>query len=65
MAKKKKPISRPIKGRMIAGVCLAFSDYLNVDVAIIRIIWAFLLVPGGIPGLLPYLICWFLIPSRD
>lgn len=49
---------------MIAGVALAIANYLDVDVTLVRLIWAFLLIPGGLPGLLPYLICWIIIPSE-
>lgn len=59
-----KKLVRPKQGRVIAGVCLAFSKYFDIDVSLIRVIWAFLLIPGGLPGLIPYVICWILIPSE-
>ena len=31
---------RPRYGRKIAGVCLGFSEYFNLDVTLIRIVWA-------------------------
>jgi phage shock protein C len=65
MAKEVKRLVRPIKGRKIAGVALAFANYFNVDVTLVRLIWVFLLIPGGIPGLVPYLICWIIIPSEE
>lgn len=55
---------RPRKGRKLAGVCLAVANYFNVDVTLIRLIWVFALLPGGIPGILPYIICWIVIPSE-
>ncbi len=54
---------RPVKGRKIAGVCRGLADYMGVDVTVMRLIWVFLLIPGGIPGLVPYLICWLVIPE--
>lgn len=59
-----KQLIRPIKGRKLAGVCQAFANYFGVDVTIIRLVWVIALLPGGIPGLLPYIICWFIIPSE-
>lgn len=59
-----KKLIRPKKGRVLAGVCLAVANYLNVDVTLIRLLWAFALLPGGIPGILPYIICWIIIPSE-
>lgn len=59
-----KRLLRPKKGRMIAGVSGALANYFNVDVTLVRLIWVFLLLPGGFPGLVPYFICWLLIPSE-
>lgn len=59
-----KRLVRPIKGRMIGGVCIGLANYFNIDVTVVRIIAVLLLLPGGAPGLLPYLILWILIPSE-
>lgn len=65
MARKKvKQIVRPKKNRVVAGVCLAVANYLGVDVTLVRLLWVFLLLPGGLPGLFPYIICWLVIPSE-
>ncbi len=56
---------RPKKGRVIAGVALAFANYFNIDVVLVRLIWILLLLPGGLPGLIPYIICWIIIPSEE
>lgn len=65
MATKVKKLIRPMKGRMIGGVCIGLADYLGIDVTVIRIIAVVLLLPGGMPGLIPYLILWIVIPSSD
>lgn len=64
MAAKKKLLRRPKEGKVIAGVALAFANYFNIDVIVVRLVWVFLLIPGGIPGILPYIICWVIIPSE-
>jgi phage shock protein C len=56
---------RPRQGRKIAGVCLAVANYFGIDVTIVRLIWVVALLPGGIPGILPYIICWIVIPSEE
>ena len=28
------------EGRVVCGVCLGVAEYLNIDVAIVRILWA-------------------------
>ena len=65
MASKKKKLVRPIEERKIAGVSLAFANYFDIDVTIVRLIWVLLLIPGGLPGIIPYLLCWVVIPSDE
>lgn len=56
---------RPKSGRMIAGVAQGIANYLGINVAIVRIVWILLLLPGGLPGLVPYLILWAIMPSEE
>lgn len=56
---------RPKKGRVIGGVALALANYFKIDVTLIRIIWVLLLIPGGLPGFIPYVIMWIMIPSQE
>jgi phage shock protein C len=60
-----KKLIRPKQGRVVAGVALALARYFNIDVTVVRIIWVLLFLPGGLPGLLPYIIMWILIPSEE
>lgn len=59
-----KRLVRPKTGRMLGGVCLSIANYFNIDVTIIRLIAVVLLIPGGFPGLVPYLVCWVVIPEE-
>ncbi|HTZ92283.1 MAG TPA: PspC domain-containing protein [Streptosporangiaceae bacterium] len=70
------PLRRPARGRMIAGVAVAIGRHFNVDVTIVRVIFAVLTIVGftGLAyfGSLPlflggiplYLACWLLIPEE-
>ena len=49
---------------VIAGVCGGIAAWLGWSPFIIRLIFVLLLLPGGVPGLLPYLILWILMPRR-
>ena len=49
---------------MIAGVAAGMAERFGVPVWVMRLIWLLLLVPGGLPGLVPYLICWAVIPTE-
>lgn len=60
----KKRLVRPQQGRVLAGVAQGIANYFNIDVTIVRIIWLLLLLPGGLPGLLPYIICWIAMPEE-
>jgi phage shock protein PspC (stress-responsive transcriptional regulator) len=59
-----KKLVRPVKGRKIAGVCVGIADYLNIDPTVIRVFWILLLLPGGIPGILLYALCWLVMPEE-
>lgn len=68
-SKTKKPFGQrrlvlPKNGKKIGGVCAAFANYFDIDVTLVRVLWAILLLPGGLPGLLPYLLCWLVIPEE-
>ena len=59
-----KKLRRSVKGRVIAGVAQGMANYFDIDVVLVRLVWVLLLLPGGIPGIVPYLICWLVIPSE-
>lgn len=59
-----KKLYRSTKDRKIAGVCGGLGEYFKIDPTIIRVVFIILLLPGGFPGLLPYLILWFVIPPQ-
>lgn len=59
-----KKFIRPKEGRVIAGVAAGMATYFNIDVTVIRIIWVLLLLPGGLPGVIPYLVFWIFMPSE-
>jgi phage shock protein C len=59
-----KKLYRSQKDKKIAGVCAGLAEYFNIDPTIVRIIFIILLLPGGFPGLIPYLILWAIIPVQ-
>lgn len=60
-----KKLYRSTDKRMIAGVCGGLAEYFNIDVTIVRLIAVALLLPGGLPGFLPYVIMWIVVPSKE
>jgi phage shock protein PspC (stress-responsive transcriptional regulator) len=57
------PLNRPIEGRMVFGVCAGIARYLNVDVNVIRIVFAVLTLIGG-AGIPVYVAGWLLLPEE-
>ena len=55
---------RSSTNKKIAGVCGGLAEYFNIDATIIRVIFILLLLPGGFPGLIPYLILWLVMPLK-
>jgi phage shock protein C len=56
-------LMRPREGRAIAGVCLGFAEYFDLDVSLIRLIWVLVAIFGG-TGFLAYAIAWIVMPSE-
>ena len=59
----RKRLVRPRQGRKIAGVCLGFAEYFDLDVTLVRIVWLIASVMTGI-GLLSYPIAWIIMPEE-
>ena len=59
-----KRLYRSSEDKFIAGVCGGLAEYFNIDPVIVRIMFFILLLPGGLPGLLPYVLLWVLIPVK-
>lgn len=60
-----KKIVRPVNGRKVSGVCMGFSDYLGIDVTIVRILWVLLTIFFFGTGLILYIACIFIIPQDE
>lgn len=49
---------------MIAGVCGGIAEYFRIDPVIVRVIAVLLLLPGGLPGFIPYVVLWIVVPQE-
>jgi len=49
---------------IVAGVCGGLGAFFGISPWVFRIIFLLLMVPGGLPGLIPYLLLWLIVPSR-
>lgn len=59
-----KRLYRSTTDKMIGGVCGGIAEYFDIDPVIPRIVAVILLLPGGLPGFLPYVILWLIVPER-
>ena len=64
MTKEPKRLYRSRKDRKIGGVCGGIGEYSNIDPTVVRLIAVLLLLPGGLPGLIPYIILWVVVPEN-
>ncbi|NLY09098.1 MAG: PspC domain-containing protein [Tissierellia bacterium] len=58
-----KKIYRSKTNRIIGGVCGGIGEYFDIDPSVIRVIWVLLTMLGAF-GLIPYLLCWLIIPQE-
>ncbi len=59
------PLRRSRSNRMIAGVCGGLAEFFGVSSFWFRLLFFILFLPGGVPGLLPYIILWIVIPKEQ
>ena len=59
-----KKLRRSRDKRIVAGICGGFSEFFGIPVFWFRLALVILLLPGGLPGLIPYTILWIVIPKE-
>ena len=64
MAADDRNLRRSRSNRMIAGVCGGLAEFFGISAFWFRLAFVLLAIPGGLPGLLPYLILWIIIPKE-
>lgn len=57
-------LRRSRKNRMIAGVCGGLAEFFGISSFWFRLAFLLALLPGGVPGLAAYILCWIIIPSE-
>jgi len=57
-----KRLYRDENDKILGGVCSGLSNYFNVDVTVVRIVFAISFFTFGF-GFIPYLILWVVVPS--
>ena len=57
-------LDRAEEGKMIAGVCAGLAEYFAIDPTLVRLAWVLFCALGG-SGVLAYIICALIIPSKS
>ena len=64
IANQKKTLRRSRSNRMLAGVCGGLAEFFGISSFWFRLGMLIAFVPGGVPGILLYLLLWLMIPSE-
>jgi phage shock protein C len=57
-----KKLRRSRSNRIIGGVCGGLAEFFGLSSFWFRLLFLILLLPGGLPGLVPYLLLWLIVP---
>lgn len=63
--RKRNRLYRDVNDKFLGGVCSGIAAYLNVDPAIVRILFAIITFGGFGLGFLAYIILWIVLPAKD
>ena len=57
-------LRRSRSDRFFSGVCGGLGAFFGIRPLWFRVGFIIASLPGGLPGMLPYLICWIIIPRE-
>lgn len=64
MMTQRQPLRRSRHNRMIAGVCGGLGEFFGISPFWFRLAMFISFIPGGVPGVLIYLIAMIMIPAE-
>ena len=60
-----KPVlRRSRRNRVIAGVCGGLGEFFGISAFWFRLGMFIAFIPGGVPGILIYILMWIMVPSE-
>ncbi len=66
MTTQERPLRRSPDQKMIAGVIGGIAEYFDRDPALLRFLYVVISIcSAAFPGILVYIILWFVIPQRE
>ena len=64
MSNQKRALRRSRSDRMLAGVCGGLAEFFGISAFWFRLGMIIAFIPGGVPGILIYLLLWIMIPAE-
>jgi len=64
MTNQKKVLRRSRRNRILAGVCGGLAEFFGISSFWFRLGMVIAFIPGGVPGILLYLLLWLMIPGE-
>jgi len=64
MTTQRQALRRSRSNRMVAGVCGGLAEFFGVSTFWFRLAFLLALIPGGVPGILVYLLMVMIVPSE-
>ena len=58
-------LRRSRSNRWVAGICGGLGEFFGISAFWFRLGFFLLLLPGGLPGLVPYILMWLIIPRES
>ena len=58
-------LRRSRTNKVIAGVCGGLGEFFGLNAFWFRLLFVILLLPGGLPGLVPYFVLWLVVPKES
>ena len=59
-----KILRRSRHNRILFGVCGGLGEFFGIKPIWFRLAFLIALIPGGVPGILTYLLLWMIIPRE-
>ena len=64
MPTQRQALRRSRRNRIVAGVCGGLAEFFGVSSFWFRLAFLIALIPGGVPGILVYLVIMVIVPSE-
>jgi phage shock protein C len=58
------PLRRSRSNRVLFGVCGGLGEFFGISPFWFRLAFLIALIPGGVPGILVYLLMWLIVPAE-